>query len=302
MIPKIIHQTWNTQDVPYYLRDFQKSWINEHPTWDYWLWTEEDNFNFIKNNYSFFLDTYTKYTKYIQKADAIRYFLLYHYGGIYADLDFQALRSMDDLIVNKELVFGAEPLQHAKEQKRSVIIGNAIMMSVPRHDFWKNVFNELITRSHSTDVLYSTGPFLITDMVLKYHQEFNITVYKPPVLYPILDVTCNKLFKGNLNKQRYIDKITKPYYYKYAYAIHYWSGAWLSKAKQKNKENYINTLIDMLKNKKLKQSIYDVNKFTMNLSKYDENDMIEHFSHTEYAYVWICILIGILILINSILL
>jgi len=37
--------------------------------------------------YLWFLETFDAYPYPIQRADAIRYFVLHHYGGIYIDLD-----------------------------------------------------------------------------------------------------------------------------------------------------------------------------------------------------------------------
>jgi mannosyltransferase OCH1-like enzyme len=42
---------------------------------------------FIATHYPWFLDTFNGYKYPIQRADSIRYFALYHYGGIYIDLD-----------------------------------------------------------------------------------------------------------------------------------------------------------------------------------------------------------------------
>ena len=48
------------------------------------------------------------------RVDAVRYFLRYHYGGVYADLDFEALKPLDALLVEKDLVLGQEPAAHKK--------------------------------------------------------------------------------------------------------------------------------------------------------------------------------------------
>jgi hypothetical protein len=42
---------------------------------------------FIATHYPWFLETFEGYKYPIQRADSIRYFVLYHYGGIYIDLD-----------------------------------------------------------------------------------------------------------------------------------------------------------------------------------------------------------------------
>ena len=45
------------------------------------LWTDEDNYNLIKDHYAWFLDTYVALPKPVMKADASRYLYMYHMGG-----------------------------------------------------------------------------------------------------------------------------------------------------------------------------------------------------------------------------
>lgn len=51
------------------------------------LWTERASRDFIETEYPWFLRTYDGYRYPVQRVDAVRYFLLLHYGGIYMDLD-----------------------------------------------------------------------------------------------------------------------------------------------------------------------------------------------------------------------
>ena len=60
-----------------------------HPGWEYKFWTDDTARAFIAKEYSWFLDTYDGYPYPIQRADALRYFAVYHYGGVYADMDLQ---------------------------------------------------------------------------------------------------------------------------------------------------------------------------------------------------------------------
>ena len=51
------------------------------------LWTDVKSREFIATEYPWFLATFDNYSQPIQRADAIRYFVLNHFGGIYIDLD-----------------------------------------------------------------------------------------------------------------------------------------------------------------------------------------------------------------------
>lgn len=55
--------------------------------WVLQLWNVERSRSFIKKEYGWFLNTYDNYRFPVQRIDALRYFLMRHYGGIYIDLD-----------------------------------------------------------------------------------------------------------------------------------------------------------------------------------------------------------------------
>lgn len=66
---------------------------------EYMLWTDASSREFIAEQYPWFLDTFDSYPYPIQRADAIRYFILHYYGGVYLDLDIGCLRRLDPLLV-----------------------------------------------------------------------------------------------------------------------------------------------------------------------------------------------------------
>jgi mannosyltransferase OCH1-like enzyme len=51
------------------------------------LWTDESARKFLAIEYPWFLDTWDAYAFPIQRADALRYFVLHHFGGVYLDMD-----------------------------------------------------------------------------------------------------------------------------------------------------------------------------------------------------------------------
>lgn len=93
----------------------QRSTQEFHPDWQKYSWTDNDLGTFIKEEYDWFLPTFDSYPEPIMRVDAARYFLLYHYGGVYADLGFETLKPLDALLVGKDLVVGQEPAAHKKQ-------------------------------------------------------------------------------------------------------------------------------------------------------------------------------------------
>lgn len=84
-IPKIIHQTWKNSNIPDYLVDLIKTWKTFHPNWEFKFWTDDMNRDFIIKHYPGFTSVYDSYPNSIQRVDAVRYFILHKFGGVFID-------------------------------------------------------------------------------------------------------------------------------------------------------------------------------------------------------------------------
>ena len=61
-------------------------------------WTDASSRELVAQHYSWFLRAYDAYPSYIQRSDAARYFIIHHYGGVYADLDYECSKPFSDVI------------------------------------------------------------------------------------------------------------------------------------------------------------------------------------------------------------
>ena len=104
-IPKIIMQTWKTQNVPLHWRASQESIQRLMPDWQYVLMTDKDNREFVKTHFPDFLPYYDRFEYPIQRADAVRYCWLAIHGGIYLDLDIELLKPLDPLFTSDNDVY-----------------------------------------------------------------------------------------------------------------------------------------------------------------------------------------------------
>jgi mannosyltransferase OCH1-like enzyme len=112
-IPKIIHQTWKDTNIPskwLYPVESCKELHKPEDGWEYKLWTDESAVEFIRKEYPKHLDNFMRYPYPIQRADAIRYFILYHYGGVYYDLDVGCRRSLEPLTHFAAVIPKTEPI------------------------------------------------------------------------------------------------------------------------------------------------------------------------------------------------
>jgi mannosyltransferase OCH1-like enzyme len=162
-IPRIIHQTWANESIPAKWQEAQKSCLDLHGDYEYKLWTDEKSRQFILDEYPWFLETYDNYPYPIMRADAIRYFILSHYGGIYIDLDDGCQRRLDPLLS-----------YHAWLRKTIPTgISNDAMGSVPNHPFFLHVIENLQRFSRNwgvpyITVMYNTGPLFLSVVWKEY--------------------------------------------------------------------------------------------------------------------------------------
>ena len=112
--------------------------------------------------YPWFVPHLRQFKSGVEKADIMRYFILYHYGGIYADLDMESVRPIEPLLERHDRHWGvalaSEPFDHAQNQdSRNLLVCNAMMISQPRHPFWEAVFKALLEKvpqlRHNTEDL-----------------------------------------------------------------------------------------------------------------------------------------------------
>ncbi|PGH03134.1 hypothetical protein AJ80_08729 [Polytolypa hystricis UAMH7299] len=162
-IPKIIHQTYKNESIPAIWQGAQQSCIDLHPDYEYKLWTDDKSRDFIAKEYPWFLNTFENYEFPIQRADAIRYFVLAHYGGTYVDLDDGCNRRLDPL-----LQFGAWVRRTSPTG-----ISNDAMGAIPRHPFFQRVIEQIENYDRHwvlpyITVMYSTGPLFLSVLWKEY--------------------------------------------------------------------------------------------------------------------------------------
>lgn len=121
------------------------------------LWTDASSREFIAEQYPWFLDTFDSYPYPIQRADAIRYFILHHYGGVYLDLDIGCLRRLDPLLVYPVILPRTIP----------VGVSNDLMFAEKGHPFMAQTIHNLVTFNHNwvlnyPTVMFSTGPMFVS--------------------------------------------------------------------------------------------------------------------------------------------
>jgi mannosyltransferase OCH1-like enzyme len=174
-IPRIIHFIWfkNLYNDHNAASDIPSSGSNTpdlcrkyNPDFKINIWNTTAAQEFFETEYEWFLPTYNAYTHPIQRVDALKYFLLWHYGGVYMDLDVSCRRALDPLLTFPAWFPRASPLG----------INNDLMATMARHPIMGKMTASLQSRNKwlifpYLTVFWSTGPKFASDMLMSWFME-----------------------------------------------------------------------------------------------------------------------------------
>lgn len=250
-IPPRIFQTWKSKVVlPGAFQAWSQTFKDRNPHFIYDLWDDDDNRNFIATEFPWFLNIYNGYRAEIYRADVVRYFYLYTFGGLYADMDTECLRPLDGLLNRADVVLG----RMGSDPDFAHSIPNAIMASRPRQEFWLLVIALLLQSSQqagrpesltgpvllkSAVDLYGTGaPALISEAIravrnlLRPDQQpeesrSRIEILAGRELYPIdWSDPIHQMLRGEIFKGSTMSQQTKATLFPKAWMVTYWSHSW----------------------------------------------------------------------------
>ncbi|KAL4964895.1 glycosyltransferase family 32 protein [Aspergillus stella-maris] len=192
-IPKIIHQTWFPAGTN--MSDSAKQWVetvkSHHPDWEYVLWDDESDEMLVKKHFPWFLETYKSLPKEINRADMARNFYMFLFGGMYADVDTEALRPVNSLFVSHDVALAPHleilssnaaasstrkvqrafmgRMAHTLDPEGLGAIPNGWMASPPGHPFWLlPVLSVLSNPKGDGSVEGMTGPGILGPLIKQY--------------------------------------------------------------------------------------------------------------------------------------
>lgn len=199
MIPRILHQIWiGPNKIPIEFHEYSETWRKLNPQWRMELWTDEKIENKLNLKNSFL---YNKATSYAEKADIARYHILFLYGGLYVDMDYECLKPIDKLMYeNMDFIACKEADDYSKTvptfynngllacSKNHPIMEELIMKLSARYKTWVRLPNK-----DELSCTWRTGPHYLSDILNEHHI----------VSYPI------ETFNGE-------------------YALHHYTSSWLN--------------------------------------------------------------------------
>lgn len=171
-VPKVIHQTWKSTDLPDHWKPSAEAWQRLHPDWVYLLWTDGDIEAYIKGLRPQAWALFQSLPHMIQRVDLWRYFVLHDFGGLYADLDIMPVKPVGpSLEASLGSVFLVPSANWATHYTNAFMVSTTDAMAKA---FWTSVIDHVRTWPHSMaqtllsyvrhfEIIMSTGPMALTE-------------------------------------------------------------------------------------------------------------------------------------------
>ncbi|KKO97950.1 MIPC synthase [Trichoderma harzianum] len=153
LVPPVLHHIalgrhgtqWRTE-----WKETVQSCIDIHPGWETHVWTDDTAAQFVEDKFPDLKEMWDSYTYPVERIDALRYMLLYEYGGVVLDMDLKCTRALGPL---RRFSFVA-PEAHP------VGFSVGFMMSSRRNSFVGDIVNNLATyNKHWLGLPYATVMF-----------------------------------------------------------------------------------------------------------------------------------------------
>lgn len=193
-VPKILHKTTKVLredniQVSFY-NECEEMYLNDG--WEVKLWYDDDIDSFVEQNYPQYFKQFKEITPHIKQVDAIRYLLMYHYGGLYLDMDDECIRPASEFVdgLEKGSTFWVTgyPEPH-------------VMMSTPGNSFALYAFELILKDWRQHNVRGTGGPQGLNRMLKSYATLYGQDSIRPFAMYnenecdiikPAGDVVCGE--------------------------------------------------------------------------------------------------------------
>ncbi|KAL1895627.1 hypothetical protein Sste5346_005096 [Sporothrix stenoceras] len=202
--PHKIWQTWKVNPLEFEERDHNTaySWLARNPDYQYEVLTDANEYTYVDYNFGpegfnrpDIVDFYRNVRATIVKADLLRYMIMYADGGIYADIDVEALKPMSKFVPDRynkrdiDMVIGVEIDE--PDWKDHPILGQKsrsfcqwTFMSKPQNPIMMRLIEQIMAWLHGVadrqkvsisevvldfdEIITGTGPSAFTNAILDH--------------------------------------------------------------------------------------------------------------------------------------
>ncbi len=147
-IPKIIHQIWiGPKPMPELYKRYAATCKALNPDFEYRLWTNKDVDQIlnISPQHKRLHKVYKDGNIYNGQKDVLEYMILYKYGGVFMDMDFDCKESLKPLHYQYNFYAGLEPPYRG----RKAILSNALVASEKGNSIFLDILDLSESRYHA---------------------------------------------------------------------------------------------------------------------------------------------------------
>ncbi|MFC1842062.1 glycosyltransferase family 32 protein [Candidatus Dependentiae bacterium] len=237
-IPKVFHYIWLGKKLPEQYRPFLDTWLKYHPEWTFVFWVDNPKNYDLGNIQELDFDGLKKYLEtnkkgqrividvkninfdnrkffdktrnYGQRSDILKWEVVYRFGGVYIDVDYECLKPLDMLHHMYDFYTGIQPLDTSFIQ-----LGAALFAARAGHPILKHCVETIHADWHNPQIVVSTGPLHFTKSFCETPiQSKFVNVALPASYFYPCGYDEQKLPRKNWIKPE-------------SFAVHHWAGSWL---------------------------------------------------------------------------
>ncbi|MGH6982000.1 MAG: glycosyltransferase family 32 protein [Stellaceae bacterium] len=174
-IPKILHQTWRSADLPPRFARWRQSWLDLHPHWEQRFYDDAAIYRVVADRAPDLLPVFEALERPIARVDLFRYVIVHLDGGLYADMDMEPYRASDPLLDGSGCVLSIEARIGRRYQtllgySQPWQIANCIFAAAPGHPFLAALIERIAQTAtapvrRDADVEDMTGPRMLTRLL-----------------------------------------------------------------------------------------------------------------------------------------
>ena len=174
-------QTWKTTELSAQHHELVLQMRSHNPDVQNLFFTDQNINQFVLMFFPTYYEVFTSFKYKIQQIDFFRYLAIYHYGGLYLDLDMDITASFDDLDRTKAIF----PVETRDAESGNILVGNYAFYAPANHPFLRHIIDCIVNNpvddkeiaaaqvghgdpKEHVYVYFTTGPELVTRAYRSY--------------------------------------------------------------------------------------------------------------------------------------
>lgn len=210
--------------VPDRFLEFQDSWRRHCPEWELRVWSGSRVLELIENDFPEYLPFYRSLTRPVLQADVARLMILIRHGGLYIDLDFELLRSIEPLLREGSVIVGRESGGMGHYMRGRDFVMNALIASPPEHPVWRELLARIVAEYRPRRLWEVPEVYVIRRVIMLFDDVLekravshgDVVIYPSEVLYP-----AEQVVRSVEERRRLAAQLG-------SYSIHHYDNSWFS--------------------------------------------------------------------------